>query len=52
MTINPKLMVFGHVHGAFGMIKKNDITFINAAQYDGINKQNEEIIPTEFVFYH
>ena len=52
MDIKPKLMVFGHVHGAFGMVKQNDVTFINAAQYDGIKKKNKTITPKEFVFYH
>lgn len=40
--IKPKLHVFGHIHGGYGIKRMNDITFVNAAHcneaYLGVNK--------------
>ena len=32
--IKPKYHIFGHVHAGYGMIKKDGVTFINAANYN------------------
>jgi len=31
VNINPKFHIFGHIHEAYGMVKKNDSTFVNAS---------------------
>jgi Icc-related predicted phosphoesterase len=34
MRIKPKLVVFGHVHGAYGLFQTDETTFVNAALFD------------------
>lgn len=38
LEIKPKLCIFGHVHDGYGIVKKDDITYINAAS---LNRNSE-----------
>eukprot|EP01083_Nonionella_stella_P009245 26730_1 len=48
--VKPKVMVFGHVHESYGVRKKHDITFINAAQYNGLHTNRKDVTPIVHVF--
>jgi len=50
--LNPKVVVFGHVHASYGVIKdkQTDITLINAAQYDGIYHGKKSVKPVVYEY--
>ena len=45
LKIKPKLMIFGHIHNAYGRHVENGTYFINAAQYNNVVDNDATVTP-------